>query len=586
MKNLRIFPGIFALLCVGSSIAVPLQNPAPPASRIPPLTEAVWKGDLPALKTLLLAGADPDERDDQDADEGRRAPWMWAIAARDNEALALLFRRIQRIKDDDLFGQQRLPFVAAENNIFAAKELLKRGVPVDVRTADGSSGTALMIAAASGYTDFMKLLLDRGANVKLQDKHKDNALMAAVRIGSVDAVRLLISHGADPNQRDEAGRTALIWAARSGRSDIAKILLDAGADANLEVGNGRTALTTAAERGYDAVVQLLRAKGVREAAPSPRPAPTLQLAVEKSLFLLGRGWTAWVERAQCQSCHHEPMIRRVIAVAKQRGFSIDAAVINAVMRRATPENPQRRALAAGTDQEILRFSLRTGGDPSFGNAWFQSSLIELGVSPDATREANAILQTRMQLSDGRWRFGPPRVPIESSDFTSTASAVRLLQTYGPPDRVDDIKVRIARAKQWLIRNTPTTTDDKVFKLLGLYWTGTDKSLIAAAANVLKREQNVDGGWSQLRGMNSDAYATGLVLVALRQAGHLPPNDLGNKRGVDYLLRTQEPDGSWLVHKRANPINPYFESGFPHGKFQFISFAGTCWATMALMYAAP
>jgi hypothetical protein len=30
-----------------------------------------------------------------------------------------------------------------------------------------------------------------------------------------------------------------------------------------------------------------------------------------------------------------------------------------------------------------------------------------------------------------------------------------------------------------------------------------------------------------------------------------------------------------------PVQPYFESGFPHGKSQFISSAATCWATMAL-----
>jgi hypothetical protein len=40
-----------------------------------------------------------------------------------------------------------------------------------------------------------------------------------------------------------------------------------------------------------------------------------------------------------------------------------------------------------------------------------------------------------------------------------------------------------------------------------------------------------------------------------------------------------------VHKRAVPVNAYFESGFPHGKFQFISYTGTCWATMALSYTA-
>ena len=49
--------------------------------------------------------------------------------------------------------------------------------------------------------------------------------------------------------------------------------------------------------------------------------------------------------------------------------------------------------------------------------------------------------------------------------------------------------------------------------------------------------------------------------------------------------TQAADGSWHVKSRSIWLQPYFESGFPHGKFQFISFAGTCWATMALMYAA-
>jgi len=97
--------------------------------------------------------------------------------------------------------------------------------------------------------------------------------------------------------------------------------------------------------------------------------------------------------------------------------------------------------------------------------------------------------------------------------------------------------------------------------------------------------NADGGWSQLAGANSDAYATGMVLVALRWGIGLPVSDPTYKSGIEYLLKTQEADGSWFVTKRAAAANAYFESGFPHGKFQFISYAGSCWATMALMYAA-
>ena len=55
-----------------------------------------------------------------------------------------------------------------------------------------------------------------------------------------------------------------------------------------------------------------------------------------------------------------------------------------------------------------------------------------------------------------------------------------------------------------------------------------------------------------------------------------------RRGAAYLLRTQQGDGSWFVRTRAIPSNPYFESGFPHGRSQFISYAGTCHGTMALL----
>jgi hypothetical protein len=57
-----------------------------------------------------------------------------------------------------------------------------------------------------------------------------------------------------------------------------------------------------------------------------------------------------------------------------------------------------------------------------------------------------------------------------------------------------------------------------------------------------------------------------------------------QRGVRFLLNTQLEDGSWYVRSRAIPIQPYFDSEFPHGKDQFISAAATNWATMALTWA--
>src|ERR1700688_2066058 len=82
-------------------------------------------------------------------------------------------------------------------------------------------------------------------------------------------------------------------------------------------------------------------------------------------------------------------------------------------------------------------------------------------------------------------------------------------------------------------------------------------------------------------MGSDAYATGEALYALNAAGRMPASDPVYVKGVKYLLNTQAADGSWHVKSRSIWLQPYFESGFPYGHDQWISAAGTSWATMAL-----
>ena len=74
------------------------------------------------------------------------------------------------------------------------------------------------------------------------------------------------------------------------------------------------------------------------------------------------------------------------------------------------------------------------------------------------------------------------------------------------------------------------------------------------------------------------------MTALAESGAVKPSDQVYQRGVRFLLDTQLEDGSWYVRSRAIPIQPYFDSEFPHGKDQFISAAATNWATMALARA--
>src|SRR6185436_19548861 len=108
--------------------------------------------------------------------------------------------------------------------------------------------------------------------------------------------------------------------------------------------------------------------------------------------------------------------------------------------------------------------------------------------------------------------------------------------------------------------------------------------IDRAARELVGTQRPDGGWSQLPTMGSDAYATGEALYALKLAGKVAASAEVYQKGVRYLLSTQAADGTWHVKTRSLPIQPYFESGFPYGHDQWISSAGTSWASIALSLA--
>jgi hypothetical protein len=89
-------------------------------------------------------------------------------------------------------------------------------------------------------------------------------------------------------------------------------------------------------------------------------------------------------------------------------------------------------------------------------------------------------------------------------------------------------------------------------------------------------QRLDGGWAQIQTRESDAYATGETLVDLSQAGRGSPSDAAFRRGISFLLKTQQPDGSWEAQTRRTRGKraPFVDSGFSYGMNQFISFAAT------------
>ena len=207
---------------------------------------------------------------------------------------------------------------------------------------------------------------------------------------------------------------------------------------------------------------------------------------------------------------------------------------------------------------------------------------------DASRTTDAIvfLTAAEQMEDGGWQLsggvpvGLARPPIEEGDIARTAMALRSIQLYGAPGRKAEFESRIERAKA----AKPRTSEDRNMQLLGLRWSGAQREVLRELVKPVLAAEHSDGGWGQNPNLPSDAYATGQTLYTLVHSGLVSVPDSAFQRGAGYLLSTQLEDGSWHVGSRALPLQPYFDSEFPHGPDQFISAAATNWATMALIAA--
>jgi squalene cyclase len=195
------------------------------------------------------------------------------------------------------------------------------------------------------------------------------------------------------------------------------------------------------------------------------------------------------------------------------------------------------------------------------------------------------LAARQDLS-GAWPQLGPRPPIEGSLISRTAIATRALRVYNWPARHAEFEEHINRARLWMLSAKPVTTYEEADRIMGLQAAGVPAASLRADAEKLLQKQRPDGGWAQTPYLSSDSYATGMTLHTLYSAGLLAADAPAYRKGVEFLLRTQFPDGSWYVPSRAAKFQPYFQSGFPFNHDQWISSTGTAWAAMALAHAVP
>ena len=572
---------------------------------ITPLMQAVLYGDADSVRLLLEQGADPNIRNEAGA-----TALMWS--AGDLEKTRLLIARGADVNGRSDDGRTPLLIAAGQfANTEVVKLLLDHGANLSAKSPTNNGyATVLSEAARTGDEALMRLLIERGADEKnagviafanaaranclhcleLLINAADRATLTRASailsppFGDARAVKLLLERGVDPNVKEPKGNSLLMLAASSDAIETLKPLIERGAELNAKNHQGRTALDFAKLLGRTPLVDVLVKAGAKEgetpadAPPNPKPAASIQAALERSIPLLQKADAIFIKRSGCVSCHHNTMTSETVSLARRKGFRVDEQIVR-----------EQQKMIGDYIQKWRERALQGIGIGGESNT--MSSLL-LGLAaedyqPDAATDAFARFIASQQRPDGRWPTFAYRPPLGSSDFHVTATALKAIQVYGPKAQRAKYEAVVSRAADWLMRGQPQTTEDRVFQLLGLGWAGVkpDNEVIKKGVRELLAEQRGDGGWAQLPTLATDAYATGQVLVALRQAGGIAENDRAYKRGIEFLLKTQLEDGSWYVRSRAVPLQPYFEGGFPHGNDQWLSAAATNWASMALALTA-
>jgi uncharacterized protein len=179
---------------------------------------------------------------------------------------------------DQMGGLTALLFAARQGSLDTVRELVSAGAEVNHASVDGS--TPLLVAVQNGHYDIGRFLIDHGANPKqangkawtplyLAVANRDalaTAVPAPSKEGALDFIKMLLDRGADPNVRiiartevhqantslwlKEAGATPLLRAALCGDLTVVRLLLDRGADPLRGTLDDTTPLMVAAGVGW------------------------------------------------------------------------------------------------------------------------------------------------------------------------------------------------------------------------------------------------------------------------------------------------------------------------------------------------
>ncbi len=590
--------------------------------RATPLHYAASFGSAEAVSLLLAAGADPNARnssggtpllygawnfertrsmvdkggDVQAANKQGVTPLMVACSIYGNTAaVQYLTDKGANVHALDEFHSDALINCAEHGDTESISLLIARGA--DAHTVSKAGFTALLAAASDPSPERLQILLAAGADPNASNTFGGRVkngpinlihltpLMLVAPYATPEMVQLLLKSGARVNDSDNRKMTPLMLSLATDQANpaVVKVLIDAGADVNAQDQTGESVLDWALKYRQPEIVAMLEAAGAKsKAAAAAQPdtahsgSPTSSEAFARAAPLLAKaGPEFFREGGGCAGCHHQTAYARVQGAWTGAGVEPKIKLQQPFLDGMTAMRP----MIAGAS--LVLGDLPGDIDPCL---YMLAAYADLHAAANDTTDMLVRYIVSRQARSGAWmNLGTARAPIEDSTITRTVYAIRALRQYGWPARQAEFDSRISLARGWLLSAHPVTTYEAAERLLGLQIAGVSRADLRSDAGKLIAAQRADGGWAQTQFLDSDAYATGMVLDILYKTGLAGASDPVYRRGIAYLLKNQYSDGAWYVRSRAPKFQPYFQSSFPFDHDQWISSAGTSWALIALSH---
>jgi len=326
-----------------------------------------------------------------------------------------------------------------------------------------------------------------------------------------------------------------------------------------------------------------------EPAAIPR-ATTEQIhqTVDRAIGYLQTESAAWLNTRHCAACHHAPLPLWALSEAARQGYTID--------RKYLEETTES---LLGNKDKLLASKIFPNPadppDPRPQGRGLNMGLPFLAVAAQSMPSLSAGQKESLRLiageivskqqPDGSWEFFATlrRPPINETQNTDAAWIIMALEGATGPDAPESQRAALSKAIAWLDTAQPSDIhQEKILKVLMGARSGKPRETLQSTIDELLALQRADGGWSQtVPEMKSDAFATGQTLYALSLAGDTADQS-AIQRGIDFLVATQLPDGTWPMISRSTP------DGSPGSSKLLtpITCAASSWATLALARLAP